>query len=115
MTSNNGVLIIGATPQGLQAAVTLAYLGRQVTLIEQGFQIPDVPKSWGGKGRRWHHYLCTQLSHHPLIKLSTETEVTVNPIDFSRRMLRITALCSILDVTICLPFSWLAYATPLMA
>jgi len=76
MTSNNGVLIIGATPQGLQAAVTLAYLGRQVTLIEQGFQIPDVPKSWGGKGRRWHHYLCTQLSHHPLIKLSTETEVT---------------------------------------
>jgi len=76
MTSNNGVLIIGATPQGLQAAVALAGLGRQVTVIDQGFEIPPVPKSWSARGRRWHHYLCTQVSYHPLIALSTETEIT---------------------------------------
>ena len=76
MTSNNGVLIIGATPQGLQAAVALAGLGRQVTLIDQGFEIPPAPKSWGVRGRRWHHYLCTQVSYHPLIALSPETEIT---------------------------------------
>ena len=76
MTSNNGVLIIGATPQGLQAAVALAGLGRQVTLIERGFEVPPVPKSWSARGRRWYHYLCIQASYHPLISLSTETEIT---------------------------------------
>ena len=41
---------------------------------------------------------------------STESEVTVKPSGFSRRRLRMTALCSMLVVTMCRPLSALAMA-----
>ncbi|MBE9541316.1 MAG: FAD-dependent monooxygenase, partial [Proteobacteria bacterium] len=59
MTSNNGTLIIGATPQGLQAALTLAHLGRKVTLIDRNIEIASPPRGWSDKGKRWNHYLRT--------------------------------------------------------
>ena len=74
MTSNNSILIIGATPQGLQAALTLARLGRKVTLIDKNMEIASPPGGWSDKGKRWNHYLRTQISYHPLIELLTETE-----------------------------------------
>ena len=75
MTSNNGILIIGATPQGLQTALTLARLGRKVTLIDRDIEIASPPKGWSDRGKRWNHYLRTQITFHPLIELFTETEV----------------------------------------
>ncbi|MFH1930580.1 MAG: FAD-dependent oxidoreductase [Pseudomonadota bacterium] len=74
MTSNKGTLVVGATPQGLQAALTLARLGRKVTLIDRNIEIASPPGGWGDKGKRWNHYLRTQISYHPLIDLFTETE-----------------------------------------
>ena len=75
MTSNKGILIIGATPQGLQAALTLAHLGREVTLIDRDSEIDRPPRHWSDKGKRWHRFLLTQSSYHPRIELRTETEV----------------------------------------
>jgi NADPH-dependent glutamate synthase beta subunit-like oxidoreductase len=75
MTSNKGLLIIGATPQGLQAALTLAHFGRKVTLIDRDSEIDRPPRHWGDKGKRWHRYLLTQSTYHPLIELLNETEV----------------------------------------
>jgi len=76
MTSNKGILIIGATPQGLQAALTLAHLGRKITVIDRDSEIDRPPRDWSDKGKRWHRYLLTQSSYHPLVELLTETEVT---------------------------------------
>ena len=50
MTSNKGLLIIGATPQGLQAALTLAHFGREVTLIDRDSEIDRPPRHWSDKG-----------------------------------------------------------------
>ena len=75
MTSNKGILIIGATPQGLQSALTLAHLGRKVTLIDRDSGIDRLPKHWSDKGKRWHRYLLTQSSYHALIEILTETQV----------------------------------------
>jgi NADPH-dependent glutamate synthase beta subunit-like oxidoreductase/NAD-dependent dihydropyrimidine dehydrogenase PreA subunit len=76
MTSDKGILIIGATPQGLQAALTLARFGRKVTLVEKELEMDRVPKRWSEQGKRWNRYLLTQVSYHPFIELFTETEVT---------------------------------------
>ncbi|MGD8227522.1 MAG: NAD-binding protein, partial [Desulfobacteraceae bacterium] len=75
MTLDKGILIIGATPQGLQAALTLAQFGRKVTLIDRASEIDKTPRRWSEKGKRWYRYLLTQSSYHPLIELHTETEV----------------------------------------
>ena len=75
MTLNKGILIIGATPQGLQAALTLAQFGRKVTLIDRDSEIDKPPRRWRDKAKRWHRHLLTQSSYHPLIQLNTETEV----------------------------------------
>ena len=75
MTLDRGILIIGATPQGLQAAMTLAQSGRKVTLIDRASGIDQTPRRWSDKGKRWHRYLLTQSSYHPLIELRTKTEV----------------------------------------
>jgi len=75
MMLDTGILIIGATPQGLQAALTLAQFGRKVTLIDRASEIDQTPRPWSDKGKRWHRYLLTQSSYHPLIELRTETEV----------------------------------------
>ena len=75
MNSNKGTLVIGATPQGLQAALTLAHLGRKVTLIDRNLEIAGPPRGWSDKAKRWNHYLRTQISYHPLVELLTETEV----------------------------------------
>ena len=77
MTSNNGILVIGATPQGLQAALSLAQSGRKVTLTNRNFEIARPSRGWSDKGKRWIQYLITQVSYHPLIALSTETEVQI--------------------------------------
>jgi NADPH-dependent glutamate synthase beta subunit-like oxidoreductase/NAD-dependent dihydropyrimidine dehydrogenase PreA subunit len=76
MTSKKGTLIIGATAQGMQAALTLGRLGRKVTLIDRNIDIASPPKGWSDKGKRWTHYLRTQISYHPLLELSTETEAS---------------------------------------
>ncbi len=75
MTLDKGILIIGATPQGLQTALTLAQFGRKVTLIDRASEIDKAPRRWSDKGKRWHRHLLTQSSYHPLIELHTETEV----------------------------------------
>ncbi|MGD9318888.1 MAG: FAD-dependent oxidoreductase [Desulfobacteraceae bacterium] len=75
MTLDKGILIIGATPQGLQAALTLAQFGRKVTLIDRASEIDKAPRRWRDKGKRWYRYLLTQSSYHPLIELRTETEI----------------------------------------
>ena len=74
MTSNKGILVVGATAQGLQAALTLAHLGRKVTLTNRNIEIPGPPSSWSDKGKRWNQYLIIQVSYHPLIEVFTETE-----------------------------------------
>ena len=76
MTSPTGILIIGADLQGLQAALTLARLGRNATLIDKNIEISAPPGNWRDKGKRWNQYLYTQVLYHPLIKLFTQTEVT---------------------------------------
>jgi len=75
MTINKGILIIGADPRGLQAALTLARLGREVTLVDSSMEIGESPGSWNDKGKRWNQYLITQVLYHPLIKLFTETDI----------------------------------------
>ncbi|MBW2563585.1 MAG: FAD-dependent oxidoreductase, partial [Deltaproteobacteria bacterium] len=76
MTSQKGILIIGADLQGLQAALTLARLGRNVTLIDKNIEIAAPPGNWSDKGKRWNQYLYTQVLYHPLIELLTQTEMT---------------------------------------
>jgi NADPH-dependent glutamate synthase beta subunit-like oxidoreductase/Pyruvate/2-oxoacid:ferredoxin oxidoreductase delta subunit len=76
MTSQKGILIIGADLQGLQAALTLAHLGRNVTLIDKNFEIAAPPGNWRDKETRWNQYLYTQVLYHPLIELLTQTEMT---------------------------------------
>jgi len=76
MTSKKGILIIGADLQGLQAALTLAHLGRNVTLIDKNIEIAAPPGNWSDKGKRWNQYLYTQVLYHPLIELLTQTEMT---------------------------------------
>ena len=76
MTSNKGILIVGGTPQGLQAALTLAACGRKVTLVEKEREIGRANGKWPDKGKRWTQYLRTQASYHPLVEILTETEVT---------------------------------------
>jgi len=76
MTSKKGILIIGADFQGMQAALTLAHLGRNVTLIDKNTEIVAPPGSWSDKGKRWNQYLYTQVLYHPLIELLTQTEMT---------------------------------------
>lgn len=76
MTSKKGILIIGADLQGLQAALTLAHLGRNVTLIDKNIEIAALPENWSDKGKRWNQYLYTQVLYHPLIELLTQTEMT---------------------------------------
>ena len=76
MTSKKGTLIIGATAQGMQAALTLGRLGRKVTLIDRNIDIASPPRGWSDKGKRWIHYLRTQISYHPFLELSTETEAS---------------------------------------
>ena len=75
MTSPKGILIIGANLQGLQAALTLARLGRNVTLIDKNIEIAAPSKRWSDKGKRWNQYLYTQVIYHPLIELLTQTEI----------------------------------------
>jgi len=75
MTSQKGILIIGADLQGLQAALTLAHLGRNVTLIDKNIEISAPPGNWSDKGKRWNQYLYTQVLYHPLIELLTQTEM----------------------------------------
>jgi len=76
MTSSTGILIIGADLQGLQAALTLAHLGRNVTLIDKNIEMASPPGNWTDKGKRWSQYLYTQVLYHPLIELFTQAEVT---------------------------------------
>ena len=76
MTSKKGILIIGADLQGLQAALTLARLGRDVTLVDKNIEIAAPPGNWSDKGKRWNQYLYTQVLYHPLIELLTQTEMT---------------------------------------
>lgn len=76
MTSKKGILIIGADLQGLQAALTLAHLGRNVTLVDKNIEIAAPPGNWSDKGKRWNQYLYTQVLYHPLIELLTQTEIT---------------------------------------
>ncbi|MBT8350912.1 MAG: NAD-binding protein, partial [Deltaproteobacteria bacterium] len=75
MTSPEGILIIGANLQGLQAALTLARLGRNVTLIDKNSEIIPPSQSLSDKGKRWNQYLYTQVLYHPLIELLTKTEM----------------------------------------
>ncbi|NNK85792.1 MAG: FAD-dependent oxidoreductase, partial [Desulfobacterales bacterium] len=75
MTSPEGILIIGANLQGLQAALTLARLGRNVTLIDKNSEIIPPSQSLSDKGKRWNQYLYTQVLYHPLIELLTQTEM----------------------------------------
>jgi NADPH-dependent glutamate synthase beta subunit-like oxidoreductase/NAD-dependent dihydropyrimidine dehydrogenase PreA subunit len=77
MTSNKGILVVGATAQGLQAALTLASLGKNVTLTNRNIEIAGPPRSWSAKGKRWKQYLNIQVSYHPLIEVFTETEVKI--------------------------------------
>ena len=76
MTSPKGILIIGANLQELQAALTLARLGRNVTLIDKNFEITAPSESSSDKGKRWYQYLYTQVLYHPLIEVLTQTEMT---------------------------------------
>jgi len=76
MTSQKGILIIGADLQGLQAALTLAHLGRNVFLVDKNIEIAAPPGNWSDKGKRWKQYLYTQVLYHPLIELLTQTEMT---------------------------------------
>jgi NADPH-dependent glutamate synthase beta subunit-like oxidoreductase/Pyruvate/2-oxoacid:ferredoxin oxidoreductase delta subunit len=75
MTSKKGILIIGADFQGLQAALTLARLGRHVTLIDKNIDIAAPSANWSNKGKRWNQYLYSQVRYHPLIELLTQTEI----------------------------------------
>ena len=75
MTSNNGILIVGGTPHGLQAALTLAHCGRKVTIAENNFEIAGPPKGWSEKSKRHHQYILAQVSCHPLIEISTESRI----------------------------------------
>jgi len=76
MISPKGILIIRADLQGLQAALTLARLGRNVTLVNKNIEIAVPPGNWSDKGKRWNQYLYTQVLYHPLIELLTQTEIT---------------------------------------
>ncbi len=76
MDYNKGVLIVGAMPQGLQAALTLANCGRRVAIVEKNCEIKPPFRRWSDQGKRWHQYLISQISYHPLIELHTDTEIT---------------------------------------
>ena len=75
MISKKGILIISADLQGLQAALTLAHLGRNVTLVDKNIEIATPPGNWSDKRKRWNQYLYTQVLYHPLIELLTQTEI----------------------------------------
>lgn len=75
MIPKRDILIIGATPQGLQAALTLAHHNKKVLLIDSNMEIDGPPKHWSEKAKRWHRYLLKQISYHPLIEILKETEL----------------------------------------
>jgi NADPH-dependent glutamate synthase beta subunit-like oxidoreductase/NAD-dependent dihydropyrimidine dehydrogenase PreA subunit len=74
MTDNHGILIVGATPRGLQAALTLARCGREVVLVHGKKEIDEPPPHWGDQARRWSRHMGLQAAHHPGIEILTETE-----------------------------------------
>ena len=75
MPPHGGVLIVGATPEGLQAALTLVRLGERVTLIHPDRDFGRPPSHWGKEAQRWHRHLLKQVSYHPWVEIRTETEV----------------------------------------
>lgn len=75
MDENREILIAGATPAGLQAALSLGACGRKVTVAAKGAAIGPPPAGWSDRDRRWYQYLFAQVAYHPLITLLTETEV----------------------------------------
>jgi len=75
MPPSRSILVVGASAQGLQAALTLARLGRKATLVEEGPEPPPPPQGWREKDRRWLNLLLVQAAAHPLIELLFETRL----------------------------------------
>ncbi len=75
MNSDRNILIIGARPQGLQAALTIARFGGKATVIEGDFEIERSPGHWSDTAKRWSGLLPLQVSYHPLIETWTETKI----------------------------------------
>ena len=76
MTRAGGTLVIGATPQGLQAALTLAHSGRRVSLCDPAAELHRPDRRWSERSRRRYRQLLIQVRYHFLIEVCTATEVT---------------------------------------
>ncbi len=76
MTSGGSVLVLGATPAGLQAASSLAHMGAGVVIAHGGPDLTSELQGSSGSGGRWLRRLIPELSHHPLVEVLTETRVS---------------------------------------
>ena len=76
MSEEKGVVVIGATPAGLQAALSLAHLGARVTLVHGGPDLASELHGLKGKGGRWIRRLLPEVSYHPLIESLPLTAVS---------------------------------------
>jgi NADPH-dependent glutamate synthase beta subunit-like oxidoreductase/NAD-dependent dihydropyrimidine dehydrogenase PreA subunit len=69
------ILIDGAGPEGMQAALTLARLGKKVVLIDQAADVGQTNGKLSPKEWRWLEHLGLLARAHPLIELRTQTRV----------------------------------------
>ena len=84
MNQSGGILIVGAAPQCLRAALSLADSGRRIVLAASGPELNRPPDRWNRQGRRWFDYLLTRMAYHPLITVMTETEMGAVRMDDGR-------------------------------
>lgn len=72
---DSGVLIAGATPAGIQAALNLARLGRRVWVVDPRADLLPPGDRYDPPEFRWIEDLMIQAAYHPLIQILPETKV----------------------------------------
>ena len=69
------VLILGAEAEALQAALTLAALGRRVLLATRGREFPPPRPKAGPEEERERRILALRAAFHPLIEMRTQARL----------------------------------------
>ncbi|MGQ9652849.1 MAG: FAD-dependent oxidoreductase [Thermodesulfobacteriota bacterium] len=77
MTTGGSVLVLGATPAGLQAASSLAHMGVRVVIAHEGPDLMrDIHRS-PERGERWLRRMLPELLYHPLVEVLSHTRVSL--------------------------------------
>ena len=75
MRAEKEILILGAEVEALQAALTLAALGRRVVLATRGREFPPPRPKAGPEEERERRILALRAAFHPLIEMRTQSRL----------------------------------------